>query len=308
VVLPTIGLPFGRQCGCGLADAETAYHDSLVERMGSSRVPILSDIATGNMALFEALVLTLGFRLLGQARPFHFVAWILLAAAFKVLPIVFLMLLVLGFGGPKRLHAFLIGIIGFILLAGLNCWLYPLFTQEFLEATFEVAQSPSERGVVNPSLGALTGEWHDQFPALPVSSITGLLATSIVCITFIRLRTLKLDYPKVMAIFFIVAALVLPRFKIYSYLQLLPAACIILAGHRGATKAVLTVMLCAPLPYTYLLIGHNSWNLLFAQRFPYPPIISGYLSYYTTGLLWLFSMINADRLFQSSDVADPDRG
>ena len=111
----------------------------------------LVDFTAGNIAIFEQLLLWLGFAALLSRRWWTFVALVIVAAQAKLTPVFFLGLLLVIDERP-RWSPFLAGALLFALVVGANAILLPDQTREFLASV----SSLGERGWGNPStLGAM---------------------------------------------------------------------------------------------------------------------------------------------------------
>lgn len=190
------------------------------------------DIFSGNISIFEQLLIWTGIAAFLRNKDYLFVGCILVCSIFKVLPIALLGLLLLK-RDKKSTFLFLKSsafFLGMFLVAG--C-LSPVLFREFL-----THQNPMEsRGFVHPSSLMLLQDIapHFAFPlyVLFVSIIAGLF------VYFIYRFRPALVYGVIG--YLICYALILPRFKDYSFILLIiPAVYVI---QRIGTKWVVVPML-----------------------------------------------------------------
>ena len=109
------------------------------------------DLVAGNIAIFEQLVLWLGFSFLLRRRYLLFGFCIALVAQFKLQPIVFLGLLFVVEARPRWLELG-ISLAGFLALFSLNFLLQPVLMQSFIARISAGGGNLDERGAINPSM------------------------------------------------------------------------------------------------------------------------------------------------------------
>ncbi len=193
------------------------------------------DLLAGNVSLFEQLALWLAFFFFLRRRLFLFGLCLVIIANFKVVPLAFLILLLFLEDKKKYLHFF--GWLG--AFAGLQAVSYafsPFLYKEFLRVFFSMLRETS--GILNPStfvwLQNLLRNYYPKIMGTPphpalVYSIFALLAVAIIWLTgraVFRLRRRESpDAAKIMVFLSCAAyALLMPRFKDYSYVLLLVPA------------------------------------------------------------------------------------
>jgi len=193
------------------------------------------DLLAGNVSLFEQLALWLAFFFFLRRRLFLFGLCLVVIANFKVVPLAFLVLLLFLDDKKKYLHFF--GWLG--AFAGLQVVSFvfsPFLYKEFLRVFFGMLRETS--GILNPStfvwlqnlLRNLIPKVTGSLPPLAlVYSVFGLLAAVIIWLTgraVLRLRRRESpDAAKITVFLSCVAyALLMPRFKDYSYVLLLVPA------------------------------------------------------------------------------------
>ena len=212
------------------------------------------DLLTGNISLLEQLGLWLGFFFLLRRRLFLFGLCVVVIANFKVVPLAFLILLLFQEDKKKYLHFFgWLG--GFTALQAVSYALSPFLFKEFVRGFLGMLRETS--GILNPSvyvwfynlLGSFypnvrgpSGQGGDP-PLLLVTLVFGLAAALVVWLTGRALSRLKrqggLETEKII-IFLLctVYALLLPRFKDYSYVLLLVPAYFALKKYSGGLGRV----------------------------------------------------------------------
>lgn len=192
---------------------------------------IFLDVIASNVSIVEQFVLWLGFYFLLSRRPIPFCACVLAAALFKITPILFLFLVWIIDFEKKRKYAYFFGtatVFSFILLA--SYVIHPLPFKSFISNSMEI----DERGIINPSTLAILKDAFDLLAiktgaTVPhfVPSVVFLFVISGILFlswrSYTGMKFLNGAYREKSAIFFacLVYALILPRFKDYSYILLL---------------------------------------------------------------------------------------
>jgi hypothetical protein len=187
----------------------------------------LWDLRTGNVAIVEALLLWAGFSSYIRARTVRSACFIAAASVFKIAPIAFLGLLLLGPSTRKK--NVLAVVIGVALLALLLVASWPL-TVEWARALARSLATEWPTGEVNPSaLGILDGILGDTHRALALP-LFALYACIIALAAVPMIRRLRKTGSR--GDWVIVAitlwTLLSPRMMIYSYiLMVVPALFVI---------------------------------------------------------------------------------
>ncbi|HOY65330.1 MAG TPA: glycosyltransferase 87 family protein [Candidatus Ozemobacteraceae bacterium] len=209
--------------GVSVAFALLAFHGALVLDLGS-----------GNVAVFESLLLWLALEAWIDRRTGVFAAVTLMAAQIKLLPGAFLALG--GWEPPERRRSVLAALAVAVLLLGAAYAGAPDRWSRFTA----LASSIDERGAQNPCMAAL---WRD-LTGTGIGSVGSgagvvphaLMSLAILVITWRKLGAQELERRdgRRRAVFLAVLAyaLVAPRFKGYSYLLLVPAASAALKGWK----------------------------------------------------------------------------
>jgi hypothetical protein len=209
---------------------------------------LLWDLRSGNVALFEILLLWAGFAAFLSRRYVLFALLVAAASIWKLLPLVFLGLLFLpDVPSRRRRIALPVGLAAFAVVAGLPLILEPELGKAFLHALS--ARRP--HGDVNPSsLGILDG-LTALVPGLPGWTgpvLWGGFAAGMLVAGRRLLRRAFRGAPPADALLVSVLlyAVLIPRLMIYSYVLLLPALLVLglrWVG-RGPGVAFLAAVLC----------------------------------------------------------------
>lgn len=196
------------------------------------------DFRVGNIAVFEGLLIWTAFAFLLRGKSLHFGLVILAAASFKIAPILFLGLLLLSSDAKK--YTYLAACLSLFAVTQILTYLAsPSLYLAFLGNLGGL----DERGVINPSTVALMRDASDWLAgisgvAIPETLQEGVFVGASVVVGLATWRSLnhlqRVRWPDSgrVAIFLtcLAYALVLPRFKTYSYLILLLPTYFILMG------------------------------------------------------------------------------
>lgn len=217
------------------------------------------DLISGNISVFEQLVLWIAIYYFINGKLWHFGYLVFLASTVKLLPIVFLGFLMFSEKQDKhKALAWFIGLFAFYL--GLNFVaepvLTPIYIQSFVSSEVNsIASNDHNEGGIN---NASTYEFMRALPAVLAISFSGalplvlyaLLAIALTLITWQSLRPIigsaEEDH-RLMLVFTLtmLALLILPRMKDYSYiLAVLPTFFIMLRIRSRDSLLVLLVLVC----------------------------------------------------------------
>ena len=250
--------------------------------------PIHQDLVTGNVSLFEQLLLWTGVLALARGRDVVFAVLVAVAAQMKLTPVAFLAVLPFA-RRPARLTPLFVGAATFAGLLATNA-LEPGL-QSYL------AQRPPlhERGRLNPSGLALARDVVDALAEegvrLPSGAGVALyaggvaLALGLSFVALVRHRR-RADGPDPVRVALMVAAayaVVMPRLKPYSAIVLLPPALFVI--RRARERALV------PLAAVLALLPLRDSLLPFAAHFRlvliYLPWVAGAVVLYCLGReLW----------------------
>jgi len=262
------------------------------------------DLRAGNVSLFEQAGLWLGFFFLLKKKPALFGLCVVLAASFKVVPLAFLGLL-LFLGGRKKLLHLGGSLLAFLGLQALSFALNPTLFKDFLRVFFTMLREV--RGITNPSmfvwvqdaLNSAAGTFFGR-PA-PPSVVYGafvLLAALVVFLTWkaltrISKRTGRETDKAALFLFCLAYALIMPRFKDYSYILLLVPAYHALKKHAAGLGRVFLFGLAA-----LSVAGNTSlpgFEVVFRYVWDYFPLL-------TAVVFWVLSLRSA---FNFHEAASP---
>jgi hypothetical protein len=212
---------------------------------------IYADLVSGNLSVFEQLLLWVGFSQLLRRRYARFGLCLILASQVKITPILFSVLLLVAPARPQW-RWFFASIAGFALVFSLNYWLEP----ELFARFWHVSALLDERGIDNNSSLALIRDVADRVQGAAVSS--GTYVDELVFVTFAgaaallslktilsyRQRGANMDARLVIYFSCIAYGLVSPRFKVYTYILLLvPTLYLVRAHWRGLVAPLASVAL-----------------------------------------------------------------
>jgi hypothetical protein len=234
----------------------------------------LVDFTAGNIAIFEQLILWLGFSALLANKPWRFAIAVALMAQFKLTPVFFLGILLVIDERP-RWAPFIGGSALFLALFGANFVLMPARSHEFLASV----QSLGERGWGDPSTLGVMQDLVDQLqgigiPIAPAVAYLLYLAVVVAILTMTvrwwksRAADRRTDRLVIILVSIAVYALVMPRMKDYSYVALFPVGWYVLAMRPFNTGsiAVFAALLPRPLPQLKL------WLPGVTQAYVYAPL------------------------------------
>jgi hypothetical protein len=235
----------------------------------------LVDFTAGNVAVFEQLLLWLGFAALLSRRWWTFALVVVVAAQPKLTPVFFLGLLLVIDERP-RWAPFLGGSLLFALSVGANAVVLPGQTREFLASISALG----ERGWGDPSMLGVMEDLVDQLRGLRVplpAATPHLLYLAAVAAVFRgtvrwwRARAASAHDPLLTVLVTLAMyALVMPRMKDYSYVALLPVGWYVLATHRELTASLAVLAVLAPRPVPQLKL----WLPMVPQVYTYAPLIA----------------------------------
>lgn len=198
------------------------------------------DLRTGNISIIIQLLLWTGIFFYLRKEYILFCLFVLLAASFKLIPAVFLILLL--FTVDKRKYKLLIGSsLAFMLYLLLNYLIYPLLFDEFIKSAFNNLNGMG-KGITHPALYSFVKDALKELYIYKVRELFGfkmiyflellifISVLSVIClVTFRSLR--KLNYLKniidadkgliLVSLFCILFSLIIPRFKDYDYILLI---------------------------------------------------------------------------------------
>jgi glycosyl transferase family 87 len=218
---------------------------------------IYLDLRAGNVSLIEQALLWAAFWAYTKDELVAFCLLVLLAASFKLLPLLFLGLLLIR-ANPKKLGLLALSLLGFAAFLGVSYLTDPALFRAFLD---NASETNTESKILNPSTYAFCRDLVEVVLGSkdsPVDPRVGdalfvAIALAITAATIVAIRRFERAPPadRVRNQLFLACflyALVVPRFKDYSYILLIvPAAYLLYAyARRLPASAVWLGVLCVP--------------------------------------------------------------
>lgn len=241
------------------------------------------DLIVGNVTVFEQCLLWAGFAFLLKEKYAGFCLLLIAASLFKLVPIS-LAVILFWVPHPHRYRYFAATIFGFVAILAVTYLVSPQLMTEFVGdvAVFD------ERGRTNPAAlplirdAAVLFSREYAFRLLPFTpTVAYLLLIALIAIpTWVTVQRIAgseaPDRLRVLFYFLIMAyAVVLPRFKIYSYMLLIVPTYYIITNARRTRSAI---------PLT-LLVGLPIQTLMFTAE--NQALIWEYLPWFTALGVWV---------------------
>ncbi len=238
------------------------------------------DFYTGNISIFEQALLWLGFYALIQRRPEILSLLVLVVAAFKITPILFILLLLILEGRKK--YFYLLGTLAlYIAIQALSYVNNPQLFKAFVNNSAGL----DERSAINPSTLALLRDGFDSLAKYAGISVPGagqmvlylaLVGVAVLLTILVALPLLRHKSPdrEKVLIFLscLVYALIMPRFKDYSYILLLAPAYFIIKSNRKLYWPLFIALALLPIPWVQL----PGFEPLRSYLFGYYPLFAAY--------------------------------
>jgi len=225
---------------------------------------VIHDMRTGNICMFEQLVIALGTYWYSRGRIGLAAAAITLAAGLKLGPILLLGILVSS--GRKReiLYAAGFGLL-FAAVIGITAMVSPVLFSDFRHA-IGILQ---ERGQGNPATWPLISEGVDalqetariRLPQVTKTAIFGAIVVMAAGVSLLSLRRFVIrEHPEArlwrICLIILLYAVVLPRFKNYTYILLVGPSFYVLSSSRLPRPLILACAIVMMFTYTnYLELG-----------------------------------------------------
>lgn len=244
------------------------------------------DFVTGNVTIIEQALLWLAIVMLLRGKPLEFCIALILASAFKLTPIVFVLLLPLL--KVRKAREYLIGTVAAsVAAAALSYFLSPVAWSRFfaqISAADEAGSlgNPSALALCRDITSSVADKWATVLPdAIPVAIyLAGVVVILLVALR--ALRRIRQSSPPdtdliIVFLFCLTFALIMPRFKTYSFMLLLPPAWYVIRHSANLTAfgflfALLALSASTPFPvspylrmfwmYYPLLLSFLIWGLL----------------------------------------------
>jgi hypothetical protein len=247
---------------------------------------VFNDVFAGNIGTFEATALWLAFFCLLHRRLLGFAVLVLLASIAKMTPVAFLLLVLLT-NHRRRIPVFVVATI----IGGLVPILSFGGRWSRLSSYLRMLAAVDERGPTNSAILPLLKDVQQHLARAGMAlSFSPMAVYVAICVVVVLLtvvamgRTMRNGEPdrdalleRVMGLV-IVYALLLPRFKDYSYCLLLPA--VVFVGRRIRNALPLLVFVAA-------LTTRNTLARYALGDFPVAEIVWRYFNLAVTGILWL---------------------
>ena len=222
---------------------------------------VMGDIAAGNVSIIEQLFLWLGFYFFLERRFVIFSLFVVCAAAFKITPILFILLLWYGERGKRRLYfsvaafAFLVYLLSPMIFA-------PEVFQHHLNTMRVIFSHSYDRGLNNPSTFAFVKDMSDIIEmrlGIEVApwvdyGVFIVIAAAIAGLGVKGLAVLAQDENtegKMVMVFIacLTYALISPRFKNYSYMLLtLPTYYLLKRAQYKRFYPYILIVFCLVIP------------------------------------------------------------
>jgi hypothetical protein len=243
-------------------------------------------LRSANIVVFEHAIIWLAFLCLVRGRPLGFTILVAFAGAVKLLPLAFLVLLPIVY--DKRGWQYLAASLSIVAALYAATW---LVSPAAFDRWLQVLLAVEERGSLNPSSLSLlksTARFVARTTELHVSNWSVaiawcLFATIVVALALRNCRrrgeTLTRDpvSQRDLVLFAtLTCAIALPRFKDYSFVMLIPAACATAYRMRGWVAGTAILVVCA-LPLELM------------TRVPFEPAahLMSYYPFLLASLLWV---------------------
>lgn len=195
---------------------------------------IFRGLTAGNPAFFESTIIWLALIALMKEQRFIFLILISIISFFKGTPLILTFMFFFLPAKQKNIQIFLLFLTTFITI-----WLSPLwFAPQMFRNFWAYASNVREIGIINPCFYALAQDLL-QIIAINtrwiINGVYGIWILGIFSIYIFLIRGLNWKENKLMIVLFtlLTYALIVPRFKDYAYIQLLPVAYFLTIKHPG---------------------------------------------------------------------------
>jgi len=262
---------------------------------------VIQDLRVGNISIIIQTLIWSGFYMIKKNKPAIFCILILLAATFRLFPVFLLLVLPLLLGRKGWYYLFVSAVV-MITVQLIQYVVDPSLYGQWIHSL----QSFSERGTsANPSSYALICDIIDLGARFGIDNSIRSVASHLFYLIFIvgififsykfikRIKSLKnIDFTQILIFTScLIYALIMPRFKTYSFILLIPVAYYIIKYYSRGLAFVLFIVL--------LSLGNNP---------PLPNIILDifwwYYPLYIAFALWLIwiSKSPTDMIVQKKDI------
>lgn len=231
--------------------------------------PLYLDLKAGNVAMIEQLLLWLGFVFLLKDKPLWFCVLVVMASLFKGLILVFLLLL-LVFKIPRRWWYMVGSGVAFGIVQLIDYLAHPDLYSTFLQQSL----TWDERGAnFNPSTYAMAKDIVQPLSEKGFSEATvaawalvfyGVVIVTVLALTWRHVRP-KLaggtnnssadqtaQMTVVILLFCLLFALLMPRFKVYSFMMVLPSVYYVIRTNGARAALIAWFVLLTISPHSHL--------------------------------------------------------
>jgi hypothetical protein len=238
------------------------------------------DLISGNISIYEQLGIWAAFAALKHGKVLSFSILIAVVACFKITPILFL---ASPFLLNKRWKEPVLVFSGWLLLQVVSYTLQPVYFGNFLQLASKLDErmphNPSTLAVIRDLIeglqqrGIMVPDWISMV-------LFGVIVLLVGWLTWKRVRQTGVDWNLRLYLMCLGYALILPRFKNYSFVLLLVPALVFLVRliKEGQPLGMLLVILSVSFPIPFGLSPSSS-NLFW-----------GYYPILLTALIWYFAL------------------
>jgi len=244
------------------------------------------DFVTGNVTILEQALFWLGIVFLLRGRPLEFCIALVLSSAFKLTPVVFVLLLPIL--NIRNAWKYVAGTVAAAAGAtALSYFLNPIAWGEFFKRVSAADEAgnlgnPSTLSLFRDIAKSIADKWATTFPDAVPLIVYGAAVAIILRISFQAVRRIRrgssADTAQVIVFLSCITfALIMPRFKTYSFMILLPPALYVLRRSANLPAfavlvALLALTVSTPFPvspylrmfwmYYPLSLGFLIWGLM----------------------------------------------
>jgi hypothetical protein len=226
--------------------------------------PAFWDLKAGNIGIFEQAAIWIAFVFFLRGKYAPFVVLIALTALFKLWPIVFLGLLF--FIDNKRRWFYLAGgLMLFVLPTAISAAAKPSQFASYLGVLASISERAGEHNLSSLALihDFFDGARAEHLLALPAKMRYGLYLLAVLAVVVYTWKRIgkagwliiRANQETFIFLACAMAAIVLPRFKCYSYLLLVPPALFALRNISGKVGVPLFFIFLVSSPHTALPLG-----------------------------------------------------
>jgi len=253
--------------------------------------PIFIALYLGGTSPLEAVIMWLALVAFIKNRPLIFLVLVSIISFFKGTPIVLAPMVFLLPAGTKNFRLFMT-----VLSIAFMIWLSPLlFEPQIFKSFWDFASRVREIGIINPCFKVLIVDLFERLGWNSGLSINLIYGSWVLILGLLYAYIIKrLDWAsnRILVAFFtlLTYALIIPRFKDYAYIQLIPIAYFIIMKYPG-------------------LIFFNLFNQ-FREGITLPYFLDQYFPFYAAIINWGFLgyfLLNKGEKKNNSGIIPPSR-